>query len=243
MCGDVYEEIEECVLNIHCLGNCRGKCEVENNIIVQNMNGNILQTILGSTQDEHVRCVHCPGHCRGACSLVDRNNEHNTIGHSLDTVRNNISSSDDIHNKHSTGYTVQTDRPAITVASTMGPGQGLACVDRSGWKSSQAVNIGGVSGSMGVKASVGTKPKPGLDWNRVGGVVHKEEGSCMNSIEEEGVQYCPGEELPTYIYTEYKPTFSGKKNTNFSHFTIGLEDKTAPVDKEKDMVTVLDVNT
>ena len=63
------------------------------------------------------------------------------------------------------------------------------------------------------------------------------------NIEEEGVKYCPGEELPTYIYTEYKPTFSGKKNTNFSHFTIGLEDKTAPVDKEKDMVTVLDVNT
>ena len=48
MCEDGHE-VEECLLNVHCQGNCQNKCTVENKGLLENKDGSSLQLKQGST--------------------------------------------------------------------------------------------------------------------------------------------------------------------------------------------------
>ena len=138
----------------------------------------------------------------------------------------NISSDEYILTVHNTVY--PEDSSSDIVASTVGPVQGPMCVDRSGWKSSQAIYTSGVFGPIGAKVTVS---KQGLDWSGVGGAILEEGETCSSMWE--GESYCPGEELPRYYDREYKPRCSKWRRT---HLDVPKEVEAIVMDKEKDTV-------
>ena len=106
-------------------------------------------------------------------------------------------------------------------------------VDRSGWKSSQAMYTSGAFGTMGAQVTV---LKERLDWSRVGGAVLEGGETCSNMWE--GGLYCPGEELPRYYDREFKPRCSRWRGTQ-----LGMTKEVGVImmDKEKDMVDMVPV--
>ena len=107
------------------------------------------------------------------------------------------------------------------------------CVDRSGWKSSQAIYTSGAFGPIGAKVTVS---KQGLDWSGVGGAVLEGGETCSNIWE--GGLYCPGEELPRYYDREFKPRCSRWRGTQLG---MTKEVEVIMMDKEKDMVDMVPV--
>ena len=177
-----------------------------------NQYGSIMQPTLDSTLAKDMQDVHCPGLCTRANSDTNkvRSESEHIAANSLNTK------SDNNRNRNSSDCvcvsTIQKTHTKCAEDITFGPVKGLACINRPGWKSSQAVHASGASGPGGAKSSVHGGPQ--LDWSKWVGSVHiSPEGPSDYNVNE--IKYCPGENLPAYQYFEYKPRCSKTKNTTF----------------------------
>ena len=225
----VETEVDECVRSVHCDGDCH--CQdtsfVETVRIEDIGYGSSMQPIVGSANAEDKHCVRCPGLCRGACS---GNN-----------VVVKFMSEDITENSQKTESDNMTiiSKTVCTEDNTSGPVQGPACVDRSGWKSSQAVHTGGVSGPGGATPLV--QAGLHLDWSKWTEAVHiSPEWPSIYDVT--GIKYCPGENLPTYQYMEYKPRCSSTRSTTFMYVPdVGTRPKSVTT-KPEEMEVGIDVN-
>ena len=82
-------EIEDCIINVHCVGNCQDKCSVETANSEDIRYGSIMQPTLDSTLAEDMQGVHCPGPC------IRANSDNNAKSESENIAANRLNTKSD----------------------------------------------------------------------------------------------------------------------------------------------------